>query len=62
MRFFFRKKRARKATPERDSSRQSPGGLTVAAEDEGYNPYDTLAGVDRADVGMRRRRSGKWSF
>ncbi len=62
MRLFFRKKRARKVVPDRDSSRQSSGDLSIAVEEHGYNPYDTLAGVDRSDVGMRRRRSGKWSF
>ena len=61
MRFFFRKKRTPKTAPDRDSSRQSPGSVAIELEEEGYNPYDTLPGVDRERVGMRRR-SGKWSF
>ena len=61
MRFFFRKKRARKTVPDRDSSRQSAASVAIECEDHGYNPYDTLPGIDRERVGMRRR-SGKWSF
>ena len=63
MRFFFRKSRkAPKTSPNRESTRQSAGDLTISKESRGHNPYDTLPGVARENFGMRRRDDGKWSF
>ena len=61
MRFFFRKRRNKKAVASKDSTRQRPPH-DVTAECEGYNPYDTMPGVPREKFGLRRRHDGKWSF
>lgn len=63
MRFWFRKSRqARNRVVKQNSSRQSPGELSICTENRGYNPYDTLGGLSREQLGMRRRDDGKWSF
>ncbi|NND60902.1 MAG: hypothetical protein HKN49_11610 [Gammaproteobacteria bacterium] len=60
--FFRKSRRAKNNVPHRDSSRQSTGVEVISAQDRGHNPYDTVAGISRSELGMRRRDDGKWSF
>ncbi len=64
MPFFSRKSRRKKKTVINKAGKQpSVGIVDSGAENEGYNPYDTMTGVPREKFGMRRQDGDKkWSF